>query len=157
ERRELASIDRLGQVLCADAENIYVVQWMEEVERGYYGRGLRVSLAGGAGTPQAGLPEGRPQYCLGGSGRDGLDGQIPPVRMPPLRVQEATAEEQARVLNDAYEEELSKTEAEHRVFLWSPDTGEQRDVTTWTSHYGSTGRTVLWDGGRLYWCSDNRP
>ena len=30
-------------------------------------------------------------------------------------------------------------------------------MATWTSHYGSTGRTVLSDGGRLYWCSDNRP
>lgn len=157
ERRELASIDRLGQVLCADAENIYVVQWMEEVERGYYGRVLRVSLADGAITPQAELPEGPPQYFLGVSGREVLAWQIQWEQIPPLNIPEDTTEEEARVLNDAYEEELNKTEAEHRVFLWSPDTGEQRNVTTWTSHYGSTGRTVLWDGGRLYWCSDNRP
>ena len=33
----------------------------------------------------------------------------------------------------------------------------RQDVYKRQSHYGSTGRTVLWDGGRLYLCSDNRP
>lgn len=54
-------------------------------------------------------------------------------------------------------EEAEQNGCEHRVFLWNPETGEERTLDTWHSGYGSSGRTVCWSDGRLYWSADNAP
>lgn len=45
----------------------------------------------------------------------------------------------------------------HRVFLWNIDTGAEQEIDAWESQEGSSGRTLLWHEGKLYWCSYDEP
>lgn len=45
----------------------------------------------------------------------------------------------------------------HRVLLWNLDTGEEQELDAWKSQEGSSGRTTLWNDGKLYWCSYDEP
>lgn len=147
DHRELAQIENLGMLLAADGDALYVIQWSE-----IYGENnklLRVSLRDGHVTPQAELPVLVPGF-LGAAGRD-------------LLLYEDDGREQLQKdLADGMTEEEIQTALENkkgncRVFLWSVDSGEQRDLLSWTSEGESDGRMLLWDGGRLYWCSDSQP
>lgn len=52
---------------------------------------------------------------------------------------------------------LESKQGNSRVFLWSIDSGEQRELLSRTAEGESDGRTLLWDSDRLYWCSDSQP
>lgn len=154
-RRELGQVEHLANLLFTDGESLYVEQWA--TEPGESNSLARVSLADGAVTSLGAMPLQSPYNLLGTAGREVLARQTQWEEMPQLDIPEDATAEEVQALQEAYNEEVSQSTADHRLFLWDPDTGAQRDLDTWTSHYGSTGRTMLWDGERLYWCSDVQP
>lgn len=147
DRRELAQIENLGMLLAADGDALYVIQWSEVY--GESNKLLRVSLYDGCVTQQAELPVLVPGF-LGTAGRY-------------MVLYEYDGREQLqRNLADGMTEEeiqtaLESKQGNSRVFLWSIDSGEQRELLSWTAEGESDGRTLLWDSGRLYWCSDSQP
>ena len=63
-------------------------------------------------------------------------------------------EEEARRLNDEYQEQVAQVTGSHRVYLLDVDTGAEQELAGWTSRQGSSGRAILWQDDTLYWTAD---
>lgn len=91
---------------------------------------------------------------LGLSGRDfvlwDFDWGEPIDRVYP---ENATPKEM-EALDEQYEEQWRQKTGLFTVFFVNADTGERRQLDTWTQKGGGAGRSLLWYGGRLYWCDD---
>lgn len=53
--------------------------------------------------------------------------------------------------------ENEPTSGSHRLFLWNLDTGDEQVMDEWESLEGSSGRSLLWKEGKIYWCSYDKP
>ena len=58
-------------------------------------------------------------------------------------------EEEARRLNDEYQEQVAQVTGSHRVYLLDVDTGAEQELAGWTSRQGSSGRAILWQDDTL--------
>ena len=71
-----------------------------------------------------------------------------------MEIPEGTPPEEEEAAMELLIEQLQQQTARHSVLLVNIDTGTQRELDVWSSTYGSAGRSLLWENGRLYWCDD---
>lgn len=141
-------------LLCADQKSLYMVQ--SDYER--QSELLKVSLADGTMEELGEMPDPMPQL-QGVEGRNLIWYSFSnnQEEIPPLTLTDDMTEEEIQQEEERYRASMDALVTNHRVYLFSIDTGEERDLLTWTSSYGSQGRTVLWDHSRLYWMDSDWP
>lgn len=141
-------------LLCADQENLYLLQDYEEQQSQL----LRVSLTDRTMEALWTIPDPVPQLEAA-DGRDLIWYSFSnnQEEIPPLMLTDDMTEEEVRQEEERYQAALDGTVTNHRVYRFSVDTGEEQELLTWTSSYGSCGRSVLWDSPRLYWTDSDLP
>lgn len=118
----------LQTLACADDGALYLIQ--EEVSQNEFGTWLyRTSLDGGEARPVGKFPDPVPEW-KGLLGNDLVLYQFD--------------------WGDTTDE-AQENGCEHRVFLWNPETGEEKTLDTWHSDSGSIGRTLCWSEEKLWW------
>lgn len=122
---------RLARVPLAGGESEDVFSW-----ENHYGAGVGYEFLGVSGREIAVY-----RYDWG----DPIEIVVP---------EDASPEEMDAAIEVQREKERQKT-GYHSVLLVNVDTGAQRELDTWSSTFGSAGRSCLWDQGRLYWCEDH--
>ena len=142
-------------LLCADRENLYLMQTDYENQQSQL---IRVSL--GDGTIEALWTMSNPDpQLLGTDGRNLIWESFSnnQEEIPPLTLTDDMTEEEVQQEEERYKAAMDAMVTEHRVYLLSVDTGEVQDLLTWSSLYGSQGKTVLLGHSRLYWVDCNEP
>lgn len=91
---------------------------------------------------------------LGVSGREILVYRFDWGEPLSMEIPEGTPLEDEEAAMESLLEQLKQQTARHSVLLVNIDTGTQRELDVWSSTYGSAGRSLLWENGRLYWCDD---
>lgn len=141
-------------LLCADQDNLYFLQSDYEGHKQLF----RVSLEDGTMEALWEVPNST-------SDLQGVDGRNliwysfsnNQEEIAPLTLTEDMTEEEIQQEEERYQASLDTLVARYRVYRFSIDTGEEQDLLTWTSSYGSQARSVLWDDSRLYWVESDRP
>lgn len=161
KRRELARMaekDVTWNFLCADEEYLYLSCVT-------YGDGEqfsvnRLPLTGEALETLWSKTEYTAPELLGVNGRDlallWYDWSERET-VPPAETTKDMPWEEIRERMAAYDGEMAKVTGKFRVTFCDVDTGKEQVADTWTSNYGSAGRTLYWDRDRLYWFDCEEP
>lgn len=122
----------LQTIACADDEALYCI-WEDASENALEMKVGRIPLNGGEAEVLSAYPDPAPEL-KGVSGNDLVLYQYKWGDTP---------------------EETEANGGEHSVLLWNMVTGEETMLDTWHSEPGSSGRTVCWHDGRLYWTASD--
>lgn len=142
-------------LLCADQENLYLMQTDYENQQSQL---IRVSLADGTIEVLWTMSNPDPQL-MGIDGRNLVWESFSnhQEEIPPLTLTDDMTEEEIRQEEERYNSAMAAMVTNRRVYRLSVDTGEEQDLLTWSSLYGTRGKTVLWGPSRLYWVDCDKP
>lgn len=142
-------------LLCADQENLYLMQTDYENQQSQL---IRVSLSDGTIEALWKMSNPDPQL-LGIDGRNLIWESFSnhQEEIPPLTITDDMTEEEIRQEEERYNSAMAAMVTNRRVYLLSVDTGGEQDLLTWSSLYGTRGKTVLWGPSRLYWVNCDKP
>lgn len=157
-RRVLATMQdqqSYPNLLCADRENLYLMQTDYENQQSQL---IRVSLADGTIEDLWKMSNPDPQL-MGIDGRNLIWESFSnhQEEIPPLTLTDDMTEEEIRQEEERYQAAMDAMVTNRRVYCLSVDTGEEQDLLTWSSLYGSRGKTVVWGDSRLYWVDCDKP